>query len=317
MVDVVVVADGGGTKTDVAAIGMDGSVLARSRVGAFQPDSVGIPQATSELDAAVRSVLARIDEPRVALAGVYFSGLDFPFEINAFHAELDRCDWAGRLTADNDTFALMRAGTQEPTAVAVVCGTGMNCIGRAADGRVVRFAAIGEVSGDWGGGWTLGTEAIWHAARAADRRGPATELEPLVLKTLGRSCMEDVIIGFQTGELEHDRVSRLAPLIFDAAAVGDDVALRVVDRQADELVAFVTASMIRLDVVGQPLPAVFGGGVIAARHKCLLDAVDIRLRERAPGAYAVIVSAPPILGAALLAFDELGAPPEVLARVRA
>ena len=315
--DVVLVADGGGTKTDVAALGLDGAVLARSRVGAFVPQIIGPAKAARELDTAVRAVLAQIDNPRVALGGLYFSGLDFPFEVDAFRAELDGNDWAGHLILDNDTFALLRAGTQEPTAVAVVCGTGMNCVGRGADGRVVRFASLGDVSGDWGGGGTLGMEAIWHAARAADRRGPATVLEPLVLKALGRACMDDVIIGFHTGQLEYDHVSRLAPLIFEAVAAGDAVALSVVERQADELVAFVTATLTRLGVLGQRCPVVLGGGVIAARHACLMDAIDARLRDRAPGAYPVIVTAPPILGAALLAFDHLGASPGVLARVRA
>ena len=73
---------------------------------------------------------------------------------------------------DNDLFALLEAGTDSPDAVAVVCGTGVNAVGRAADGRTVRFPALGSISGDWGGGGQLGMQALSHAARAVDGRGP-------------------------------------------------------------------------------------------------------------------------------------------------
>ena len=56
--------------------------------------------------------------------------------------------------------------------MAVVCGAGINCVGMRPDGRTARFPALGRFSGDWGGGWALAEEALYHAARAAD--GPAS-----------------------------------------------------------------------------------------------------------------------------------------------
>jgi len=314
---VIVVVDGGGTKTDVIVLGQDGGVLAGHRAGAFIPQFIGPGPAARELDAVVSPMLRASGDPRVAVAGVYFSGLDFAFEVEAFRAELGRFRWAAQtLFVDNDVFALMRAGTNEPTAVAVVCGTGMNCIGRSATGDVVRFAALGDISGDWGGGASLGHAALWHAARAADGRGPATALEPLVLRELGCASLAEVIEGYHTGRLLEDGIPALAPLIFEAAGGGDEAALRVVGRQADELVAFAKAAIARLGVEDQPCPVVLGGGVIAARDPLLLAAVEERLASAAPHARVVIVSAPPILGAALLALDAVGAPAAAHARVR-
>ena len=71
----------------------------------------------------------------------------------------------------NDTFAILRAGVEEPRGVAVVCGAGINCVGMRPDGRVARFPALGRVSGDWGGGGGLFEEAMWRGARAEDGRG--------------------------------------------------------------------------------------------------------------------------------------------------
>ena len=77
----------------------------------------------------------------------------------------------------NDTFALLRAGLDEPRGVAVVCGAGHQLRRRAAaTARTARFAAVGHISGDWGGGGHLWQEAMWWAARAEDGRGPDTAL---------------------------------------------------------------------------------------------------------------------------------------------
>jgi len=314
---VVVAIDGGGSKTDVAILGLDGVVLSRARHGAFTGHMVGEAGTVKQLDAVVSESLAALGSPEVVSTSVCFADIDFPFEVAAYTAQLRECAWAGgKLFVDNDTFALLRAGTTEAPAVAVVCGTGMNCVGQTADGRVARFAALGEVSGDWGGGGGLGMMAIWHAARAADGRGPSTLLQSLVLARLGRASMDDVIIGFHTGELSEVRIPSLAPLIFEAGSQGDEVAIGVIDRQADEIVAYATAAMRRLGILGQPCQVVLGGGVIAGRHHMLLDGVEQRLAEQAPGARCVIVKDPPIVGAALLAFDALDADATVLDAVR-
>lgn len=316
MTAAVFVADGGGSKTDVALLGLDGSLLARRRAGAFPPYQVGAAKTVELLDDAVRDLRGG-DDVTVVMAALCFAGLDWDFEKAEFAEAARRFPWAHQgLIVDTDTFPLLRAGTDEATAVAVICGTGMNCAGRAADGRTAWFAAIGETSGDWGGGGTLGMEAVWHAARAADGRGPATVLQQLVPAALGCASMDEVTLGYHTEKLAESGIRGLAPIIFQAVEAGDEVAMSVVDRQADEIVAYASAAIKRLNATGQRVPVVLGGGVIAARHESLLRAVDAKLAERVPGAYSVIVTDPPVLGAGLLAFDALGATPDVLARVR-
>ena len=313
----VVAVDGGGSKTDIAILDVAGHVLARTRQGAFAEHVIGRRKTVKSLDGVIAQLLSGIDDVQVVSTSVCFSDIDFPFQVEACEKQLRACAWGQQhLFVDNDTFALLRAGTDEQTAVAVVCGTGMNCVGRTTDGRTARFAAIGDVSGDWGGGGGLGSEAIWHSARAADGRGPATILESLVLRQLGQDSMSDLIIAFYKGKLHSDAVPLLAPLVFEAAVAGDQVAGGLVQRQADEIVALTTAALRRLDILGQPCPVVLGGGVIAGRHKCLLDAIDAGLAQRAPGTYAVIVTDPPIVGAALLAFDALGVDHDVQQCVR-
>ena len=88
--------------------------------------------------------------------------------------------WARRVHVGNDTFAVLRAGTERGWGVAVTCGAGINCVGVAPDGRHARFPALGAITGDWGGGYDLGLAAVSAAARSEDGRGPRTSLEHAV-----------------------------------------------------------------------------------------------------------------------------------------
>ena len=83
---------------------------------------------------------------------LFLAGVDFPVEEREAEAAAAERGWAGRVRVSNDTFAVLRAGTERGWGVAVTCGAGINCVGIAPDGRTARFPALGELTGDWGGG---------------------------------------------------------------------------------------------------------------------------------------------------------------------
>jgi hypothetical protein len=64
------------------------------------------------------------------------------------------------------------------------------------------------------------------------------------------------------------------------------------------------------------VPLVLGGSVLAARDPLLTSAITERLAKQVPGAEVRIIDALPVLGAALLGLDHLGAPPSTAARLR-
>ena len=308
----VVAVDGGGSKTDAVALELDGTVVARASGPGSSPHFEGLEDSVRTIDALVREVTGG---RRVAHAAIYLSGLDLPQEVAAFAVAVAACDWAGPSTVvENDLWALLRTGTESPDAVAVICGTGINAIGVRADGRVVRFAALGPISGDWGGGSGLGEEALWHAARDEDGRGPATALRGAVLRGMHVTSVAELSEDLHTGRRTTAELAVLAPAVLEAARGGDATAIRVVDRQADEIVAFVTASLTRLELENRAVPVVLGGGLIRSGDARLLDGVRRGLAERAPRTEAIIVDDPPIVGAALLALEGANATAEAVAR---
>ncbi|TCK63494.1 BadF/BadG/BcrA/BcrD ATPase family protein [Curtobacterium sp. PhB136] len=319
--DVVLAVDGGGSKTDVVAIALDGTLVGHARGPGSNPQTRGWELAGPILDDVRGRVVHALDGARVLTTHVYLAGLDLPDEITAATAALQHWaqDGGAPDVLDNDLFALLRAGTLSPDAAAVVCGTGINALAVRADGATSRFPAIGDVSGDWGGGAYLGNRALWHAARAEDGRGPATALTAAVPAALGLGTVREVTEAVHFGRLDQSVFNRLCPVLFEVAATGDPVAAGVVARQAEEIVLLASVALGRLGLgaAGSSVPVVLGGGVLAARHPLLVDAVVGGLAARVPGAVPTWVTAPPVLGAGLAALESVGAEPAALERYRA
>ncbi|MBK3570476.1 hypothetical protein JHN47_43080 [Streptomyces sp. MBT62] len=314
--------DGGNSKTDLAVLTTGGTILGRARGDGFRPQAVG-------LDAAM-DVLAALRAEAMAAAGAgadtvvdgitaFLAGADLPHEVRALREAVGARRWAVTQRVDNDSYAVLRAGAHRPWGVAVVCGTGINCVGVAPDGRTTGFAALGRISGDWGGGIDMGTSALWHAARAEDGRGPRTALHTAVVDHFGLATVADVTAALHSGDLPALRLSELCPAVFAARDDGDGIATELVERLAAETARMALTVLCRLQLAHLPDPeVVLGGSVLAAGHRALLDDIERRLTEDVTGVRTVVCTQPPLLGAALAALDlHPRADPGAEARLRA
>jgi N-acetylglucosamine kinase-like BadF-type ATPase len=324
----VLAVDGGNSKTDVALVAADGSVLATARGGGSNYQGVGLDRATQVLTSLVREVAEAAGLPSDRQVATHTSaclaGADLPSEEADLGKLVQSLGWSATSAVVNDTFAVLRAGlddTFEPGVrrhwgIGVVCGAGINCVGVAPDGATTRFLSLGQMSGDWGGGGDLGMEALFWAVRAEDGRGPETELRQAVAAHFGFVRVEDVVIGMHFGKINPDEIRGLAPVVFEVASRGDQAARDLVLRQADEVCLMATVAAARLALTNSGARVVLGGSVLAARDPLLTTAITDRLSAELPGAEIRIADVPPITGAALLGLDHVGAPPSAAARLR-
>ena len=317
--------DGGGSKTDVAVVAADGTLLAAARGPGTNSHEIGVEQTMLIVGAVVKQAAAQVAAPRdgrVALHTVAcLANADLPEEEEELAAAVQAQGWSPSATVVNDTFAILRSGLtdedQPHWGVAVVCGAGINCVGVAPDGRVTRFLALGMISGDWGGGYGLGLEVLWHAIRAEDGRGPDTLLAGYVTGHFDVERVEEVTLGIHQGKIPAEDLIGLAPVLLRAADAGDPVARTVVNRLADEISVMAITAMRRLGLADLDTPVILGGGIITARNPLLMDGVGRQLAEAAPRARVRIIEVPPVVGAALLGLDHVQAPPAAEARLRA
>ena len=320
--------DGGNSKTDVALVAADGTLLASARGPGINAHEVGVDQTVLILDAVVKQAATQLDRgaagPLARHTVACLANADLPEEEAEHTTAVQAQGWSESATVVNDTFAILRSGLPDTVegpgahwGVGVVCGAGINAVGVAPDGRVTRYLALGTISGDWGGGYGLGVEVLWHAIRAEDGRGPDTALAGYLTSHFGVERVEEVTIGLHKGKIPDDDLIGLAPMLLRASDEGDAVARKVVERLADEISAMAITAMRRLDLTGLATPVVLGGGVLTARNPLLMSGITRQLAGAAPAAEVRVIDVPPVAGAALLGLDSVGAPPAAAARLRA
>jgi N-acetylglucosamine kinase-like BadF-type ATPase len=286
-------------------------VLGFARGPLSQPDYIGVEASVNVLDALAVELAVSAD-----LAVLFIAGLDFPDEEDAYQGEAERRGWAADIVVGNDTYAVLRAGTERGWGIAVTCGSGMNCVGVGPDGRQVRFPSLGAVSGDvMDGAAAVGVAAASAAARSADGRGPKTQLERLVPAHFGLARPVELARAVQAGSVPWRRLGELAPLVFETAA-SDAIAAEIVDRQAAEVVAFVRAAANRLGLADENVEVVLGGSVLQSRNQRLLAGIETGLREVGRGLSVKVAESRPIVGAVLAGLDRLGAEPGAHERAR-
>jgi N-acetylglucosamine kinase-like BadF-type ATPase len=305
----VLAVDGGNSKTDLALLRADGALLAHVRGGLSSPHHLGLDGAMTLLEQLHGAALeqAGIGAGTVADAAQFLlAGLDFPAEERRLHEAVVARGWARGVAVGNDTFAVLRAGTERGWGVAVVCGAGINCVGVGPDGRHVRFPALGAISGDWGGGFGVGLAALSAAARSEDGRGPETALERTVPAHFGVATPAALAEAIHLGEIPLRRLVELPPVVFDAAAL-DQVAAGIVDRLAAEVVTLVHVTLRRLELADGPADVLLGGGLLRRADGRLMEAIRAGLEDLGDAIALRHSDSPPIVGAALLALDDLGA----------
>jgi N-acetylglucosamine kinase-like BadF-type ATPase len=317
----VLAVDGGGVKTDLALLDGSGRLLAFVRGGGSHVHHLGMEGSIEVVQRLLDEILARAGIPRparrfAASAQILLAGADLAEERSALRARIEQLDWSERLVVDNDTLALLRSGTDRGWGIAVVCGAGINCLGRASDGREARFPSLGPISGDWGGGGDVGLAAVAAAARAADGRGPRTMLESAVPAHFGLSEPLEVSRAFHLRQIEKTRLGELAPVVF-ALCDQDSVAADIVRRLAEEVVAFATAALRRLELTTANPDVVLGGRLLRSASAGLIETIGRGIQEVAGNARVLVASSEPIVGAALMGLDDLGADASATARARA
>jgi len=312
--------DGGNWKTDLALVQADGEVLAFVRGPQSSPHHLGLAGSVTVLgdlleQAIDEAGLPNGDGPVAEVGQLLLAGVDSPSEAEEMRAAATSRRLARRISVGNDTFAVLRAGTERGWGVGVVCGAGINCVGVAPDGRHARFPALGWTTGDWGGGHDVGIAAVEAAARSEDGRGEPTTLEHAVPAHFGQTTPSALAEEFHAGRIVQRRVVELAPVVF-AEASRDAVAAAIVERLAKEVVTMIRVTLERLELSGEPVEVALGGGLMQSGNPALIGAIEAGVKEIAPAATVHVTGSPPVIGAALLGLDELEAGPEAQERLR-
>ena len=298
--------DGGNSKVDLALADARGELLGAVRGPTVSHQAIGLDAGMArlaELAARLRMDLGSAPRPDIVVATL--AGADYPEDMRMLELAIARLDIGPEVVVLNDTFGALRAGASAGWGVGLVCGQGINAGAIAPDGRQARFPGVGDVAGDWGGGGGISMAALKAAVRGSDGRGPRTELERAVPRFFGAKTPAALTRAFYFGRIPESRISSLAPIVFETAANGDEVARSIVDRLADELSLMAASLIRRLHMTRLEVEVVLAGGVFRTTDPDFYARLDEGIRRAAPRARMVKLDAPPVCGALLIGMDEL------------
>lgn len=294
--------DAGGTKTVCLLADENGDVLAQGRGPGANLHVSG--------ELAVEKVLhevmeAALDDSGVTPAAICLgiAGVDRDDEARTVRAIMRRIAHKARTLVVNDALIALVAGAGDQPGIVIIAGTGSIAYGRNAAGEAARAGGWGHMIGDEGSGYWIGREALAAVMRAADGRGPATQLTPEILEhyqVADSSYLPRIVY-----DRSHPRmaVAALGPLVHKVGEQGDAVAARILERAAEELVLAASSVASRLEMRGDAFSFYLAGGIFRVVPSLTSD-LPRRLVEVAPRSQVTVLDNEPAAGAVWLALAE-------------
>ena len=300
--------DGGNTKTFALIADVEGHALGFARAGGSNHERIGFAEAELVLERVTRESLAQAGVETPATYGFWgLAGADVPSDFEALDAIVTRIGAAKRNSVKNDLAASMAAGLSRSWGVGIVFGAGFSAGGMAPDGREIKLPSMGAATGDWGGGGVLAMEVLRLAHRSYDGRGDASMLEERVPAVLGIASFEELPAMIREESIDWEAAcAELPPLLFEAAAAGDEVACGLVARVGEEVGTTAAALIERLGLQETDVEVVLGGSVFRGEGSLLLETVRTTLRRSAPRGRIILPEFHPVVGAVLQAMRDLG-----------
>ena len=294
--------DAGGTKTVCLLADEQGAIVSEGRGAGANLHTAGELAVEKVLHEAMEEAIGdRAIVPDAICLGI--AGVDRADEARTVRALMRRIGYKSRVLVVNDALIGLVAGARDEPGIAINAGTGAIVYGRNAAFEAARAGGWGHMIGDEGSGYWIGRESLAAVMRAADGRGPETRLTAEILghfQVGDESRLPRIVYD---RELPRVSVAALGPIVQRVAEQGDAVAVRILERAADELVLAARSVATRLEMRGDAFTFYLAGGVFRV-VPWLAAELPRRLVEVAPRAQAQILLEEPAVGAVRLALAE-------------
>lgn len=268
--------------SSVRAVAVDlGKSRCRVVAGAYAADGIGAPglAARSGVEDALAAIVpllpadgSSIDLLGVGAAGAWTAPVAAQQLADALAAET-----GARVAVASDVVTAHAGALNGGAGVLLIAGTGAAALGIDDDGaRLVD--GWGPELGDFGSGSWLGREALRAVLRHSAGLGGGTVLSEAIEERIGAAS--DIVGWLAQPEPLPRRLATLAPLVLDAAADGDPVAVEI----AREATRLLTASAVAAST--RTLDVVVHGGLTDHRgfHDTLARALKAAGRHSIPAA---------------------------------
>ncbi len=300
--------DVGGTKTAALITNELGEALGYGIAGPGNYEGVGWDGFKRAVNEATKKALNQANQKlsSITAAGLGIAGYDWLSLKGAHLKALDELGFKMKLGIVNDSILGILAGAKQGWGISVVSGTGCNCRGWSHDhkkeGRVVGGAS--QWSGEYAGGYDILARAMRAVSFEWSQRGSKTALTQVFIDYTGAKDLDDLIEGLYTKRYRVFDPSILLK-VFEVADGGDKEALNVLRWAGNELGKMACGVINQLDLTEEAFDVVLIGSIFKG-HPIIADSLKECVLRKAPEARFVLLTVPPVVGAVLLAMEQVG-----------
>lgn len=296
--------DGGGTKTTVAISDLDGNVLGQGTSGPSSLSIVKEDQVKKNIFDALHQARKSIDgdsEAVAVCAGMagHNTEKDHLYALQILGDMFPEIDEKNRL-AFNDVVTGRRSNSDKTFGLCLTSGTGSHAYGVNEAGGDAYVGGLGDMLADEGSAYTIGLAGLRAATRSEDGREESA-LEELCKEKLEVTEMRDSIAHLF--EVEKSEIASFAPLVDRVAEDGDEVAIKILQDSANELVLMIKALVDRLDLLSVECDLVLVGSTIN-KSRILKEHFEKQIKNKFTNLTIVPAENDPVLGAIKLAKDQ-------------
>jgi len=298
---VVLAIDGGGSRTRCLAIDQRGRIVSEAETGPSNHLLVDEKVVATSLAEAIDHTLQLADLRRdevacisAGLAGVDFDGNGAP-QMEELFGQLG----FENLVVNGDMIIAHAGALLLHPGVVALAGTGSVVLGVDLDGKRVKVGGWGPIYGDEGSAYRIGEMSLRAAAKAYDKRGPATRLTEALVESLGLKEFRESVAQVYVKGMEPRDIAALSRVAYEVAETGDEVARSIFFHAGDELADSVEAAIRQLNFQSSEVKVSYQGSVMSSCG-LLRERFVGQLQRRLPRVVVLSPEFEPVIGAYLL-----------------
>lgn len=262
------VVDGGATKTAVSLRNLDNQVLLELQSTSSNYQAIGEQQAYTVLHELLSKVAWALNDTQTIKAAVFaLAGIDTDLDSEiarniAKRALQDNNLCVEQLIVENDAEATMLGAVGSAKGALMIAGTGAIIYGHDGHGNVYRSGGWGHRAGDEGSGYWIGREILRAIFRMEDERGKQTLLKQLVLNKLSISHVDELMQWLFRPNYTNAQIASLTSCLIEATNACDAVAISIAKHAADELILLASSLLKKLATNDDTMTLYLNGGVL-------------------------------------------------------
>ncbi|WP_315119576.1 BadF/BadG/BcrA/BcrD ATPase family protein [uncultured Clostridium sp.] len=301
--------DGGGTKCLSALLDYESNIAGVGESGSCNYQSIGEEKSKESIKKSILNAMehyekkysCKVSKIECVIAGIAGNdtGKDKKVMERIFKSIFDELNiTVDKYILENDAYITLNGALEDREGVLIISGTGSICYGKNNENQYYRTGGWGYIVGDEGSGFWIGSQAIKFIFHSEDGRKESTLLRENILNSLKLENIEELMGWVYSEDYSIKKVSALAKDVFNSASHGDELALKIVNMAAEELLSHLNVVVDKLHLKEDFTLVLLGG--LLENNTSLKDILVKKVMENYNKCNIVHMDVKPIFGAMIL-----------------